>query len=210
MRIGLVLHELLVGEALTCLLESQRGWTVGFVAPSVDQALERLGVESVRVLVADASCLQEDDLPTLLALRASGEAAVVLLASEVRIGSLLDLPVDGVFSRDAPAHAMFAALDGLARRTGRARAGSLPFDLSRRELECVQLVARGLSNRRIAELTGIREQSVKNVVSLAMRKLGVDNRVQVALRLAQAGVSEGLPLRAVVALSPRETVALAS
>jgi DNA-binding NarL/FixJ family response regulator len=44
-----------------------------------------------------------------------------------------------------------------------------------------------MSNRRIAESLGIREQSVKNLVSVLMRKLHCENRVQVALQLTGQG-----------------------
>jgi DNA-binding NarL/FixJ family response regulator len=46
------------------------------------------------------------------------------------------------------------------------------------------MVAKGLPNRRIAQSLGLREQSVKNLVSTVMRKLDCENRVQVALKLA--------------------------
>ncbi len=50
-----------------------------------------------------------------------------------------------------------------------------------RELEVVALVAQGLSNRQIAERLAVGEQTVKNHVSRAARKLGVRNRTAVAL-----------------------------
>lgn len=210
MRLGLIFREPLLGEALACLIENRRGWSAGFVASSVGEAINLARQEPVRVLLVGTLGLQAKELQDLLALRDAGAAAVVLVAAEADPGAYLDLPVDRVLSRGDNAETMFAALDELVRRVGRARAGSLPFELSRRELECSQLVARGLSNRRIAELTGLREQSVKNVVSLAMRKMSVDNRVQVALRLAQEGVAEGLPTQAVVSLSVPERVGTAS
>ena len=200
MRIGLSFREPLVGEAIACLIENRRGWSACFVAGSVERAIHLLHESPVRVLLVDATDLRTAELGALLAMRDSGEAAVVLLAAEADPGPYLDLPVDRVLPRHVATEEMFAALDELARRGGRPRAGSLPFDLSRRELECAQLVARGLSNRRIAELTHLREQSVKNVVSLAMKKMGVDNRVQVALRLNGAGVPDALPTQAVVSL----------
>ncbi len=204
MRIGLSFSEPLVGEAIACLIESRRGWSACFVADSVGEALAQARSTPVSALLVDTTEMRAGELRDLVGLRDSGETAVVLLASDP--GPYLDLPVDRVLSRRAPTEELFAALDELVRRTSRARAGSLPFDLSKRELECSQLVARGLSNRRIAELTGLREQSVKNVVSLAMRKMSVDNRVQVALRLGQAGIPDLLSKQAVVALSLRERV----
>ena len=206
MRIGLSVREPLFGEALACLLESRRGWSTAFVASSVEEALERHRAASVRLLLVDGAGMKARAMDALVQIQRTGGASVVLLVADPETAPCRDLPGDHVLSRRASADAMFAALDGILRRPGRARANPSPFDLSRRELECAQLVARGLSNRHIAELTGIREQSVKNVVSLAMRKLGAENRVQVALRLSQIGVADSLPTRAVVALPVGEAV----
>ena len=206
MRIGLSFREPLLGEAVSCLLENRRSWSVAFAARSVSEALISARSSSVAVLVVDTLGVEPGELQGLLALRESGSVAVILLVAEPDPSPYLGLSVDRVLSRHSTTDELFAALDELARPVGRARHNSLPFDLSRRELECAQLVARGLSNRRIAELTGLREQSVKNVVSLAMRKMSVENRVQVALRLTQAGVNDTVPMKAVVSLSVPEKV----
>lgn len=55
------------------------------------------------------------------------------------------------------------------------------LSLTRRENDVVKLVAQGKSNRQIADALGLREQSVKNLVSAIMRKLNCENRVQLAL-----------------------------
>lgn len=59
-----------------------------------------------------------------------------------------------------------------------------PRQLTPREREVARLISQGLPNRRIAKVLGIQEQSVKNVVSVVMRKLDCQNRVQVALHLS--------------------------
>ncbi|MFI5386756.1 MAG: response regulator transcription factor, partial [Fimbriimonadales bacterium] len=60
------------------------------------------------------------------------------------------------------------------------------FNLSVREYEVASLIARGHPNHRIAEATGLKEESVKNLVSTVIRKLNCENRVQVALRISRA------------------------
>lgn len=212
MRIGLSCKEPLMGEALACLLESRRSWSVSFVAPTVGEAVAVMRQGSVDLLIVDTLGIEAEDLQRAVELRAMG-VSVVLLVAEANLNAYLDLPVDRVISRRGTADETFALLDEMVRPAGRARAGSLPFDLSRRELECAQLVSRGLSNRRIAEMTGLREQSVKNVVSLAMRKLGVDNRVQIALRLGVAAGPSATPssvTHAVVSLSVPSSASLES
>ena len=64
--------------------------------------------------------------------------------------------------------------------------------LTEREMDVAKLVAQGHPNRRIAELLELQEQSVKNLVSVIMRKLQCENRVQVALRLTGSRQEEGV------------------
>jgi DNA-binding NarL/FixJ family response regulator len=59
-----------------------------------------------------------------------------------------------------------------------------------RELRLIELVARGLKNHEIAEQLGISNNVVKNYLSKIYDKIGVDNRVQLALWY-EARVLEG-------------------
>jgi DNA-binding NarL/FixJ family response regulator len=57
--------------------------------------------------------------------------------------------------------------------------------LSAREMEILGYVAQGNSNRRIASLLGIKEQSTKNYVTTILRKLSANDRahaVSIALK----------------------------
>jgi DNA-binding NarL/FixJ family response regulator len=55
--------------------------------------------------------------------------------------------------------------------------------LSARELEVARMVAAGAANREIAARLFITEGTVKNHVSSMLRKLGLRDRTQLALRL---------------------------
>jgi DNA-binding NarL/FixJ family response regulator len=74
------------------------------------------------------------------------------------------------------------------------REGKRPYRrgnrLTYREYEVAEFVSKGYSNRRISEVSGLREQSVKNLVSVIMRKLQCENRTQVALKLLNAEVEQ--------------------
>lgn len=61
--------------------------------------------------------------------------------------------------------------------------------LSRRELEIMTLVSRGMSNREIATHLTITEGTVKNHVHNALRKLGMSNRSQAAAYVVRNGLS---------------------
>lgn len=54
--------------------------------------------------------------------------------------------------------------------------------LTAREMDVFQLVGQGLSNKQVASHLGLRDQSVKNLTSGILRKLGVENRTQLALK----------------------------
>ncbi|MDX2065214.1 MAG: helix-turn-helix transcriptional regulator [Fimbriimonadaceae bacterium] len=52
--------------------------------------------------------------------------------------------------------------------------------LTSRERQIGQMVAHGLTNREIADEIGVREQSVKNVVTVLLRKLDCRNRTELS------------------------------
>ncbi len=60
--------------------------------------------------------------------------------------------------------------------------------LSRRELEIVQLIARGLGNKQISSLLQITDQTVRNNVSGIYAKLDVHSRYEAVRRAAKAGL----------------------
>ena len=60
--------------------------------------------------------------------------------------------------------------------------------LSERELEILRLAAEGLSNREIGRRLFITEGTVKNHVHNALRKLGLENRVQATAFLVEEGL----------------------
>jgi DNA-binding NarL/FixJ family response regulator len=60
--------------------------------------------------------------------------------------------------------------------------------LSERELEILELIARGASNREIADQLFIAEGTVKNHVTHILGKLGVRDRTQAALKAKELGL----------------------
>lgn len=60
--------------------------------------------------------------------------------------------------------------------------------LSRREIEVLELVARGLSNKQIAYTLDITEATAKNHVQHILQKLGAQDRTQAATAAIQRGI----------------------
>ncbi len=66
--------------------------------------------------------------------------------------------------------------------TGRRDAERNPIDtLTRREEDILRRVAKGLSNREVAEMLSIQEKTVKHYMTIILEKLHVRNRVEAAL-----------------------------
>ncbi len=74
-------------------------------------------------------------------------------------------------------------LESIAQPAARA-----PDPLTRREREVLELIGRGLSNKRIARELGIAEKTVKTHVGHVLAKLGVTDRTQAALHAVRAGL----------------------
>ena len=62
---------------------------------------------------------------------------------------------------------------------GRERYGSR--DLNKTELRVIELVAQGLKNSEVAEIIGAKEMVIKNYLRIIYDKLGLWNRVELAL-----------------------------
>ncbi len=63
-----------------------------------------------------------------------------------------------------------------------------PSALTARELEVLRLIARGMSNREIADALGTSEGTVKNQTSSILQKLGVRDRTRAVLKAAELGL----------------------
>lgn len=67
-------------------------------------------------------------------------------------------------------------------------AGSLPAELSVREMEVLSLIVKGHGNKQIAYELSIAEHTVKNHVKNILAKLDVDDRTQAATAAIQRGI----------------------
>jgi DNA-binding CsgD family transcriptional regulator len=80
--------------------------------------------------------------------------------------------------------------------------------LSRRESECLLMVADGLSDAQIAAALQLSAKTVKDYVESARAKLSASNRVEAVARHLVANMAEARQGRRIPELSPREHVCL--
>jgi DNA-binding NarL/FixJ family response regulator len=93
---------------------------------------------------------------------------------------------DGVRAGEFDAAAVEAVLSVAGHRAGKRAIN--PAGLSARELDVLLLVARGLTNRMVAEQLGITPKTVGNFVERIYAKIGVSSRAEAALFAMQHGL----------------------
>jgi DNA-binding NarL/FixJ family response regulator len=176
---------------------------ISLVVPAV-QRLKRECPGSPVVLVGHRR--NDDDL--FAALQA-GVAAHVLddarpseLVRTIRAVAAGEYPIDAaVAARPVVArHVLEAFRDAsLLGEVASADLAATAFTpLSPREMEVLEAIAQGLTNRAVGEALSISERTVKNHVSSILRKLAVNGRTQAvlfALKKSWIGISDAPPLR---------------
>ncbi len=137
---------------------------------------------------------------------APGVVALTSFDTEEAILSAVEAGVAGFLAKDASPEEIVGAIQGVASGEGAlspraARVVLQQFHadgpqhdglvnarkrglLTEREKEAADLVSKGLSNSQIAETMMVGEATVKTHLAAAMRKLGVGNRVQLAVAVA--------------------------
>ena len=131
----------------------------------------------------------------------AGVPVICLLADADRASWLISRGVRGLLPREVDGArlraAAFAVAEGLlvldeALAGEVLERGGMPLatveNLTPRELEVLELVAEGLSNKLIAARLGISEHTAKFHVNAIMTKLGVQTRTEAVVRAARLGL----------------------
>jgi DNA-binding NarL/FixJ family response regulator len=188
MRVALFWDGLLMAEAIAALLEQKGHFEVVGYSNSARECLVQVRDRRADAIIAKSSLMQDGSGDLLHGARlVNGFGLIVLSDGDVVVNAEGE---EGtlILGRNASAEDLFGTIRQIAPHTIvprrlRVRQSS-QLGLSAREHEIAELVAKGLSNKRISEIIGLREQSVKNMVSTIIRRLSCENRTQVALKLA--------------------------
>ncbi len=204
-RVLLVNHQPLFRSGLRHAVESTGGFLVVGEAASGYQAMQEAARAKPNVLLVDVDLAGMSGYAIVASLlRAAPGRAAVLLAEEVDhdvYDRALASGAAGAVSTRLAADQLARVLHRLARsqpifwqpeappaRSDRlAPTGMAPAGLTLREIEVLDCVAQGFSNRDIADALFVNEQTVKNHMTSIFRKLGVDDRVQALLLSIKRG-----------------------
>jgi DNA-binding NarL/FixJ family response regulator len=186
-RVFLLGDDLLALGGLARLLEDSEGWVVtASLENGADAVLVDFGVgddpESLRSQASRYPVLAIASEPTRAreALAAGARGVVSRRTSGPRLARALDALLEGLVVID----------EDLAEDTLRPpqRPLGMQETLTPRELEVVELLASGLSNKEIAERLGVSFHTVKFHVNAILGKLGASSRTEVVALAARAGL----------------------
>lgn len=211
-RVLIVDDHPLFREGLRAALESTRGAVVvaeaetgGQVPDAVDRHRPDVvvmdlslpdvsGIEATRRLAATHPGLpvlmltmSDDDGSLLAALQAGARGYVVKGAgSEEVLHALRTVAAGGAVIGSEIAARLAELLAGGRRRD----AGQLFPSLTSREVEVLELIARGHDNRRIARELVLSEKTVRNHITHVFEKLQVTSRAEAVARARDAGLGD--------------------
>lgn len=203
--------HVVVRSGLRLLLESEPAIEVVAEVGDVTGAIE--AVERLRpdVLVLDLHMPGEPSLPAIPRLRASSPRTRVVVLTAQRdpsyAGEALRLGATGYVPKEAAGghllEAIAAVMDGgtylepqlgaLLAATTAAAAGAAP-ELTARELDVLRLIARGLTNREIAERLFLSVRTVESHRARIQRKLGRSRRSDLVDYALERGLVEASDL----------------
>ena len=150
----------------------------------IDATSEIMKAERPPIVLVLTVSTKNDDVLDAIAAGASGYLLKDAAADEI---------VNAVRNASAGQSSLSPTIAGAVVRRVREQsaASEQPDDLlalSAREAEILRLVAQGRDNTEIAQELYLSPSTVKNHVSSILEKLGVDSRVQAAVRAARAGI----------------------
>jgi two-component system nitrate/nitrite response regulator NarL len=203
LRVLVVADDPLVRAGLAALIDNQPGCDLVGQAPAEPDLADQVIVYRPDVLVWDLGwdpssppdALDDERLRAMVAI-------VALLPDDTLVPDLLAAGVRGLLRRDTAGEELAAAVAATAQglvvidpilasailSSREQPATGLVEELTPRELEVLQLLAEGLSNKVIARRLEISEHTVKFHVNAILGKLGVQSRTEAVVHASRLGL----------------------
>jgi two-component system nitrate/nitrite response regulator NarL len=189
-------------DGLRQLIERQPDFMLVGEATNGQQALDLIQETTPDILLLDLSMPQFSGIDVLRQISAGGlPLKIIVLTAAIereQITEVLRLGARGVVLKDTATDLLAKSIrcvvdgefwvgrdsmSGLVQALQKAGAGEpkKTFQLTPRELEIINAIVEGLSNKEIAAKCTISERTVKHHLSSIFDKVGVSNRVELAL-----------------------------
>jgi len=201
LRLGIVDDHKVVLEGLVRLFSSKEGFDVVFATPSGKEALKKALVNQIDILLLDVR-LQDIDAAAIVSQLKKKKPQIKIIClssfdSPYEINELLSLGISGYITKTVSAEELFRAIEMVLKGNfyiDRELSKTLFSDrikkhrLTHREVEIINFLAMGLSNKEIASRLYISESTVKSHLKNIMEKLSVKNRAEIVYKAFKDGI----------------------
>jgi two-component system NarL family response regulator len=199
-RVLICEDHLIARVGLAAIINAQPGMSVVAEAVHGEGALAAYRANLPDVTLMDIRMPVMNGLDAIAAIRAEfPDAAIVALSTFGGDADVRKAMRNGALSfltKDAPQEELLQAVRAASQKKPYVTpliasvldTGSLQPDLSNRELEVLELMARGFSNKQIAFELQVAGDTAKNHVKSILKKLGAQDRTQAATEAIQRGI----------------------
>lgn len=199
-RVLIADDHLILRTGLRSIIEMQRDMEVAAEAVNGQEAVDLFCKEEPDVMLLDLRMPLLNGVEVMRAIRERNpEARVIILTTyegNENIYRALQAGARGYLLKDVPQEELVRAIRlvygggyHLPQEIAERLAGRLPLrELSARELEILQGIVKGLSNKEIAAALSITESTVKNHVNNILSKLHVHDRTAAATQALREGI----------------------
>jgi len=199
-RILVVDDHPVVRAGLVSMLSSIPGLTVSGAASTGEEALQLIDREQPDVLLLDLRMPGMTGIELLNAIRTKPLApkALVLTSyeSDEEIYRAIEAGAQGYLLKSTPQAEIVTAIQAVhsgkhhipPRIAARLAERMVRSTLTQRELEILEMVVRGLTNKQIGNALKISENTARNHINSVIRKLDVSGRTEAATAAIQQGL----------------------
>lgn len=200
-RMILADDDAIIREGLKMIIETQPDITLVGMAQDGREAVDLCREMRPDVIMLDIRMPVLDGIDAATLILAEKLSAPLLLTTFDESDLIMRALKAGVFGyilKNSPAERIMSAIRTIAaggtvfgqdilgyirEQVSRKTTGNSVFELmSVREMEVVELIAEGLSNKEIAARLFISDGTVRNHISTIMEKAGLDHRTQIAVK----------------------------
>jgi DNA-binding NarL/FixJ family response regulator len=199
-RILLVDDHPVVRAGLASMLSTIPGLTVCGAASSGEEALQLLDLERPDVLLLDLRMPGMTGIELLRAIRSTPFPPKTLVLtsyeSDEEIYRAIEAGAQGYLLKSTPQAEIVTAIQAVhsgrhhipPRIAARLAERMVRSALTQRELEILEMVVRGLTNKQIGNALRISENTARNHINSIIRKLDVSGRTEAATAAIQQGL----------------------
>ena len=199
-RILLVDDHPVVRAGLTSMLSTIPGLAVCGAAANGEEALQMVDSEQPDVLLLDLRMPGMTGIEMLKAIRAKASPPKTLVLtsyeSDEEIYRAIEAGAQGYLLKSTPQAEIVAAIHTInsgrhhipPRIAARLAERMVRSALTQRELEILEMVVRGLTNKQIGHALQISENTARNHINSIIRKLDVSGRTEAATAAIQQGL----------------------